>query len=260
MPQLPKLIAGAINARLPTQNSTGRVWNLAAPGENTVQVQVLGGSILNNVRWVSSYTPALDDTVVMSWDTRGVVITGKVGVSTESPGDYGSPDLFYIPRIDMVGVFTGTWRDGKWSNSVDNECQFGRLAGQEILGCAYYGRVLQGTQMFGSDSYFLNIVRLPSPGLVPTKVTIGLLAGQAPTDAGPTVLDTLTGLTLTGPGMGDQAEWLSFQSQGWEDRFETGEAGGLALMHDASQGDHLTRVAGTYGCSMNVTGYPAWVL
>lgn len=258
MPQLPKLIAGAITARLPTQNSTGRVWAFNTDG--TVAVQVLGGSILNSVRYVSSYAPALDDIVVMSWDTRGVVITGKVGVNADSPGDYGSPNLYYAPRIDMVPVFTGTWRDGKWQTAVNNECQFGQLAGQQIMGCAYYGRVLQGTNLFSSDSYFLSIVRLPSPGLVPTKVTIGLLAGQEPTDAGPAVLDTLTGVTLTGAGMGDYAESLSFQSQGWEDRFRTGEAGGLALMHDVSMGDHLTRVAGTYGCSMNVTGYPAWVL
>lgn len=258
MPQLPKLIAGAISARLPTQNSTGRVWALNSDG--TVAVEVLGGSILNSVRTVASYAPALDDVVVMTWDTRGLVITGKVGTNTESPGDYGNPDLYYSPRIDMVPLFTGTWRDGLWQTAVDNECQFGQLGPSQIMGCAYYGRVLQGTQLFSSDSYFLSIVRLPSPGLVPTKVTIGLLAGQAPTDAGPTVLDTVTGLTLTGPGMGDQAESLSFQSQGWEDRFTTGEAGGLALMHDATMGDHLTRVAGAYGCSMNVSGYPAWVL
>jgi hypothetical protein len=258
VPQLPKLIAGAISARLPTQNSTGRLWAIGSDG--TVAVQVLGGSILNYVRYVASYTPVLDDIVVMSWDTRGLVITGKLGSNTESPGDYGSPDLYFTPRVDMVPVFTGTWRDGLWSHVVDNECQFGLLSGQQIMGCAYYGRVLQGTQLFSSDSYFLSVVRLPSPGLVPTKVTVGLLAGQAPTDAGPTVLDTVTGLTLTGPGMGDKAESLSIQFQGWEDRFVSGEAGGLALMHDATMGDHLTRVAGAYGCSMNVTGYPAWVL
>lgn len=258
MPQLPKLIAGAISARLPTQNSTGRVISLNVDG--TVAVEVLGGSTLISVRCVASYTPALDDVVVMTWDTRGVVATGKIGTNTESPGDYGNPDLYYSPRIDMVPVFTGTWRDGLWQTAVDNECQFGQLGPSSIMGCAYYGRVLEGTNLFSSDSYFLNLVRLPSPGLVPTKVTVGLLAGQAPTPAGPSVLDTVTNLTLTGPGMGNQAEAVSLQSQGWEDRFRSGEAGGLALMHDASQGDHLTRVAGAYGCSMNVTGYPAWVL
>lgn len=259
MPQLPKLIAGAIQARLPTQNSTGRVWSIDL-ASSTMTVEVLGGSLLNGVRWVASYAPVLDDVVVLTWDARGIVATGKVGTNTESPGDYGSPDLYYTPRIDMVPVFTGTWSDGKWQTNVGNECRFGQIAGVPSYGCAYYGRVLQGTEMFSSDSYFLSIVRLPSPGLVPTKVTVALLAGQGPTDGGPTILDTATGLNLTGPGMGDYAESLSIQSQGWEDRFYTGEAGGLALIKDASQGDHLTRVAGTYGCSMNVTGYPAWVL
>ena len=242
---------------LPNQNTTGRLW--AIQGGGLVAVQIAGGAVLYGVRYVTSYTPTVDDIVVLSRDARGIVITGKLGTAPPPDSDIGTADLYLLPRLDMVPVFTGTWR-GKWRTDVDNECRFGLIDGQQIMGCAYYGRVLQGTTMYTSDSYFLSIVRLPSPGRVPVKVTIGLLAGQAPTEAGPTVLDTLTGVALTGPGMGDKAESLSFQFQGWEDRFVSGEAGGLALMHDATEPDHLTRVAGTYGCSMTVTGYPAWVL
>jgi hypothetical protein len=251
-------IARAIQNRLPSQNTTGRLW--AIQGGGLVAVEVAGGAILYNVRYVQSYAPVEDDVVVLSRDARGLVITGKLGVTLEPNSDIGTSELYLLPRLDMVPVFTGTWQNGKWQTAVDNECRFGSVDGVASMGCAYYGRVLQGSTMYGSDSYFLSIVRLPSPGHIPAKVTVGLLAGQAPTEAGPTVLDTYAGRTLTGPGMGDYAESLSIQFQDWEDRFRSGEAGGLALIHDATETDHLTRVAGTYGCSMNVTGYPAWVL
>jgi hypothetical protein len=256
--QIQNQIARAIQNRLPAQNTTGRLW--AIVGDGTVAVETAGGSVLYGVRYVTSYAPVIDDVVVLSRDSRGIVITGKLGVTLEPESDVGTSELYLLPRLEMVPIFTGTWSNGRWLTNVNNECRFGELDGVESMGCAYYGRVLQGSNLFSSDSYFLNIVRLPSPWLVPTKVTVALLEGQAPTEAGPAVLDTVTGLDLTGPGMGDYAESLSIQFQGWDERFASGEAGGLALVHDASQGDHLTRVAGTYGCSMNVTGYPAWVL
>lgn len=258
MGQIQNQIARAIQNRQPSQNTTGRVW--AIQDAQRVVVQVAGGATLYNCRVPASYSPAVDDVVVLSRDPRGLVVVGKLGVTQQPESDIGTSELYLLPRLEMVPVFTGTWQDGKWLTNVDNECRFGEIDGVPTIGAAYYGRVLQGTTLYSSDSYFLNIVRLPSPGHVPVKVTVALLAGQAPTANGPQVLDTVTGLTLTGPGMGDYAESLSIQSQGWEDRFVTGEAGGLALMQDATEPDHLTRVAGTYGCSMNVTGYPAWVL
>lgn len=258
MGQIQNQVARAISSRLPSQNTTGTVWALQPP--NQIAVRVAGGAVLYGVRYVASYAPVVDDVVVLSRDARGVIVTGKLGASLQPDEDIGTADLYLLPRLDMVPVFTGTWQ-GKWRLDVDNECRFGLIDGSALMGCAYYGRVLQGSTLYSSDSYFLSIVRLPSVGRVPAKVTVGLLAGQAPTEAGPVVLDTVTGINLTaGAGMGDQAESLSIQFQGWEDRFHSGEAGGLALIHDATEPDHLTRVAGTYGCSMTVTGYPAWVL
>jgi hypothetical protein len=251
-------VARAIWNRQPALNTTGQLY--AIQGGGLVAVQVAGGAILYGVRYVTSYAPAVGDVVVLSRDPRGIVITGKLGATLTPDSDIGTSDLYQLQRLEMVPVFTGTWQLGRWQTGVDNECRFGSINGNAAMGCAYYGRVLQGSSMYGSDWYFLSIVRLPSPGRVPAKVVVGLLAGQQPVDTGPVVLDTSDPLVLSGAGMGDQAESLSLQFYGWEARFKTGEAGGLALIHEATEPDHLTRVAGTYGCSMTVTGYPGWVL
>lgn len=259
MSKIAQQIARSIMNRLPTQNQTGVVWAIGFD-DNTVAVQLVGGAVAYGLRYVTSYTPVIDDVVAISRDARGMIITGKLAVTAFPETDEGYSELYTPPRLDIPALFTGTWKDGVWQTNVGNECRFGEIDGVESMGVAYYGRALQGSSMFSSDSYFLSIVRLPSPGRVPAKVTVGLVAGFEPTTAGPSILDTITGLPLTGAGMGDQAESLNMQSQGWEDRFRSGEAGGIALIHDATEPDHLTRVAGTYGCSMNVTGYPAWVL
>lgn len=251
-------LSRVLAARRPQIQVTAVVENFDIGGA-TVDIN-MRGSLVYGVRYLSSYAPALNDIVVVVRDTRGLIVTGKIGVSTGPVGDVGSSGLYLDPSWTHPPLFTGTWRDGAYRNDVNNECQFGEILGKASMGVAYYGRVLQGSYVYTSDSYFLNIVRLPSPGHIPTQVRICLLAGQAPVaGAAPVVLDFVD-RALSGPGMGDYAEGLSMQAQGWETRFMSGEAGGIGLQKVPAEPDHLTRVAGSLGLSMTVTGYPAWVL
>jgi hypothetical protein len=255
---IPNQIARAIARRRPQATVTAVVVAFDLGGA-TVDLD-MRGSVIYGVRYQSSYVPAVNDVVVVQRDTRGLIATGKIGVSAGPVGDTGSSGLYLDPSWTHPPLFTGTWRDGMYRNDVNNECQFGEILGKPSMGVAYYGRVLQGSYVYTSDSYFLNIVRLPSPGHVPAQVRICLLEGQAPVPGvAPVVLDSVD-RALTGPGMGDYAEGLSMQAQGWETRFMSGEAGGIGLQKVPAEPDHLTRVAGSLGLSMTVTGYPAWVL
>lgn len=255
---IPNQIARAIQRRRPQATVTAVVEAFDLAGATlTLNMR---GSIIYGVRYQSSYVPAVNDVVVVQRDTRGLIATGKIGVSAAPDSDVGSSGLYPDPSWTAAPLFTGTWRDGQYRHDVNNECQFGLVEGKESMGVAYYGRVLQGSYVYTSDSYFLNIVRLPSPGHVATQVRISLLAGQQPQPGvAPAVLDTVD-RALTGVGMGDYAEGLSMQAQGWESRFMSGEAGGIGLQRVPGDPDSLTRVAGSLGLSMTVTGYPAWVL
>jgi hypothetical protein len=138
-----------------------RVWmrlgTLTAVDAVDLSVTVsLAGDVVTGVRWVGSYTPVVNDVVVVSRADAQWVILGKLSKQLGAP-----PVTYGSVRIDSHVTYEGVLASGSWVWDVSGE------------GDMVYDTGHQGLRtILGVDEVCAGVWRMPVVGALPAGATV----------------------------------------------------------------------------------------
>jgi len=196
------------------------VGKIVATGSPRVTVQAWGadGAATTYVLpYRSTYTPALNDEVEITWSADTGVVQGRLSTTlATAPAPETVPPA--PPQLFHPGPFTavdsGTWSQGKWAiNDV--------YASASTTGMWWYGSKIADT--IPDDAVIRSAaIYLPARQLSGDAPNLGY-HGSAPKPAAP------TGFAATYPLTGERSGWVPFPP-GWVDYLKA-NIGGLGFDH-----------------------------